>query len=70
MRIGVVETVAGPDPAATLLPDLPLRSAVKGVAPGVDFGQAGKRAVRLSYASSEDSRETARPLGEYLERIG
>ena len=26
-----------------------------GVAPGVDFGQAGKRAVRFSYASSEDA---------------
>ncbi len=34
-----------------------LEKAGVGVAPGVDFGQAGKRAVRFSYASSEgDSR--------------
>ena len=40
-----------------------------GVAPGVDFGQAGKRAVRFSYASSEEYiREAARRLREYLER--
>ena len=38
-----------------------------GVAPGVDFGQAGKRAVRFSYASSEENiREAARRLGDYL----
>ncbi len=30
----------------------PLEKAGVGVAPGVDFGQAGKRAVRFSYASS------------------
>jgi aspartate/methionine/tyrosine aminotransferase len=40
-----------------------------GVAPGVDFGQAGKRAVRFSYASSEENiREAARRLGVYLGR--
>ena len=44
-----------------------LEKAGVGVAPGVDFGQAGKRAVRFSYASSEDNiREAARMLGEYL----
>jgi aspartate/methionine/tyrosine aminotransferase len=38
-----------------------------GVALGVDFGQAGKRAVRVSYASSEDNiREAAKRLGGYL----
>jgi len=38
-----------------------------GVAPGVDSGQAGKRAVRFSYASSEERiREAARRLCEYL----
>jgi aspartate/methionine/tyrosine aminotransferase len=31
-----------------------LEKAGVGVAPGVDFGQAGKRAVRFSYASSEE----------------
>jgi aspartate/methionine/tyrosine aminotransferase len=37
------------------------------IAARVDFGQAGKRAVRFSYASSEESiREAARRLGEYL----
>jgi aspartate/methionine/tyrosine aminotransferase len=42
---------------------------VKGVALGVDFGQAGKRAVRFSYASSEENiREAARRLAEYLGR--
>jgi aspartate/methionine/tyrosine aminotransferase len=36
-------------------------------APGVDFGQAGKRAVMFSYASSEENiREAARRLAEYL----
>jgi len=40
-----------------------------GVAPGVDFGQAGKRAVRFSYAASgENIREAARRLVEYLAR--
>jgi hypothetical protein len=39
----------------------------KGPTPGVDGGQAGKRAVRFSYASSEENiREAARRLGEYL----
>jgi len=38
-----------------------------GVAPGVDFVQAGERAVWFSYASSEESlRDAARRLGEYL----
>jgi aspartate/methionine/tyrosine aminotransferase len=46
-----------------------LEKAGVGVAPGVDFGQAGKRAVRFSYASSEENiREAARRLGEYLGR--
>jgi aspartate/methionine/tyrosine aminotransferase len=44
-----------------------LEKAGVGVAPGVDFGQAGKRAVRFSYASSEENiREAAMRLGEYL----
>jgi aspartate/methionine/tyrosine aminotransferase len=44
-----------------------LEKAGVGVAPGVDFGQAGKRAVRFSYASSEENiREAAQRLGEYL----
>jgi aspartate/methionine/tyrosine aminotransferase len=34
-----------------------LEKAGVGVAPGVDFGQAGKRAVRFSYASSAVERE-------------
>jgi aspartate/methionine/tyrosine aminotransferase len=39
------------------------------MAHGVDFGQTGKRAVRLSYASSEECiREAARRLAEYLAR--
>jgi aspartate/methionine/tyrosine aminotransferase len=37
-----------------------LEKAGVGVAPGVDFGQAGKRAVRFSYAL----RGTARSIGE------
>jgi aspartate/methionine/tyrosine aminotransferase len=42
-----------------------------GVASGVDFGQAGKRAVRFSYASSEENIwEAARSLGEYLGKRG
>jgi aspartate/methionine/tyrosine aminotransferase len=33
----------------------------------VDFSHSGKRAVRFSYASSEDNiREAARRLGGYL----
>ncbi len=45
-----------------------LECAGVGVTPGVDFGEAGRRAIRLSYASSEDSiREAARRIGEYLE---
>ena len=39
----------------------------KCVAPGVDFGQAGKTAVRFSYVSSEENiREAARRLAVYL----
>jgi aspartate/methionine/tyrosine aminotransferase len=42
-----------------------------GVAPGVDFGQAGKRAVRFSYARSEENTmEVPRRLGEYLGKKG
>jgi len=42
------------------------------VAPGVDFGHAhGKRAVRFSYASSEENiREAAMRFREYLGRRG
>jgi aspartate/methionine/tyrosine aminotransferase len=48
-----------------------LEKAGVGVAPGVDFGLAGKRAVRFSYASSEENlREAARRLAEYLGRRG
>ena len=37
------------------------------MAPGVDFGQAGKRAVRFSYAFSEENiREAARRMAVYL----
>ena len=44
-----------------------LEKAGVGVAPGVDFGQAGKRSVRFSCASSEQNiREAAKRLGEYL----
>jgi hypothetical protein len=51
------------------LPDLPLRPVVKGATPGVDFGQAGKRAVRFSYASSEENiREAARRFAGYLRK--
>jgi aspartate/methionine/tyrosine aminotransferase len=40
-----------------------------GVAPGVDFEQAGKRAVRFSHASSEEnSRAAARRLGQNLSK--
>jgi aspartate/methionine/tyrosine aminotransferase len=47
-----------------------LEKAGVGVVPGVDFGQAGKRAVRFSCASSEENiREAARRLGECL-RMG
>ena len=39
----------------------------RGSRAGVDFGQAGKRAVRFSHVSSEENiRETARRLGEWL----
>jgi aspartate/methionine/tyrosine aminotransferase len=42
-----------------------------GVALGVDFRQAGKRAVRFSFASSEENiREAARSLGGYLRKTG
>lgn len=45
-----------------------LEGAGVGVAPGIDFGEAGRRAIRLSYASSEDViREAARRIGRYLE---
>jgi (5-formylfuran-3-yl)methyl phosphate transaminase len=38
-----------------------------GVAPGVDFGHASRRAVRFSYASSEENiREAARRLEALL----
>ncbi len=44
-----------------------LEKAGVGVAPGVDFGQAGKRAMRFSYASNEENiKETARRLEPYL----
>ena len=37
----------------------------------VDIGQAGKQAVGVSYASSEDNiKEAARRLGEYLGNRG
>ncbi|MBM3493861.1 MAG: pyridoxal phosphate-dependent aminotransferase [Armatimonadetes bacterium] len=37
------------------------------VAPGVDFGEAGRRSIRLCYAASEDAiREAARRIAEYL----
>ncbi len=48
-----------------------LEKAGVGVAPGVDFGQAGKRAVRFSYASSEENiREAAKRLGEIVIPVG
>jgi len=38
------------------------------VAPGLDFGEAGRRSVRLCYAASEENIiEAARRIGEYLE---
>jgi aspartate/methionine/tyrosine aminotransferase len=37
-----------------------LEKAGVGVAPGVDFGQAGKRAGRWCYASSEENAPTSR----------
>ena len=44
-----------------------LEKAGVGATPGVDFGQAGKRAVRFSYVSSEENiREAAKRLGGYL----
>ena len=44
-----------------------LEKAGVGAAPGVDFGQAGKRAVRFSYAFSEENiREAARRMVVYL----
>jgi len=37
------------------------------VAPGIDFGEAGRRCVRLSYCASEDAlREAAQRVGNYL----
>lgn len=44
-----------------------LEKAGVGVAPGVDFGELGRRAIRLCYAISEDGiREAARRLKVYL----
>ena len=44
-----------------------LEKAGVGAVPRVDFGQAGKRLVRFSYAASgENAREAARRLEEYL----
>jgi hypothetical protein len=37
------------------------------VAPGVDFGQAGKRAVRFSYASSEENIREVGRIGSLAE---
>ncbi len=37
------------------------------VAPGVDFGEAGRRSIRLCYAASEEAiREAAARIGQYL----
>lgn len=48
-----------------------LEKAGVGVAPGVDFGELGRRAIRLCYATSEDGiREAARRLGAYLPSRG
>jgi aspartate/methionine/tyrosine aminotransferase len=45
-----------------------LECAGVGVAPGLDFGDAGRQAIRLCYAASEeDIREAARRIGEYLQ---
>jgi len=44
-----------------------LEKAGVAVTPGVDFGEAGRRAIRFTYANSEENiREAARRLGEYL----
>ncbi len=44
-----------------------LEKAGVAVTPGVDFGEAGRRSIRFSYANSEENiREAARRLGEYL----
>ena len=49
-----------------------LEGAGVGVAPGIDFGEAGRLSIRLSYASSEANiREAARRIGERLQsRVG
>ena len=69
--------VAGPEPAGLPQERLlaPRKRAARQAVPSrvqrraVDGGQAGKRAVRFSFASSEDKiREAARRLGEYLSR--
>lgn len=37
------------------------------VAPGIDFGEAGKRCIRVCFAASDsDIREAARRIGEYM----
>ncbi len=47
-----------------------LEKASVGVAPGVDIGNAGKRSVRFSYASSEEnSREAGRSLWKLSGRV-
>jgi len=44
-----------------------LEKAGVAVTPGVDFGEAGRRSIRFTYANSEENiREAARRLGEYL----
>ena len=46
-----------------------LEKAGVGVAPGVDFGQAGKRTVRFSYASSEHPGGRAEARGVSAEEV-
>jgi aspartate/methionine/tyrosine aminotransferase len=44
-----------------------LEQAHVGVTPGVDYGKAGRQAIRLSYAASDDTiREAARRIGSFL----
>ncbi len=41
------------------------------IAPGIDFGDAGRCAIRVSYAASEENlREAASRIGEYLRNRG
>jgi aspartate/methionine/tyrosine aminotransferase len=48
-----------------------LEKAGVAVTPGVDFGEAGRRSIRFTYANSEENiREAARRLGEYLGKRG